>query len=562
MTIVGVLALALLAIYYSDRSRARTNRNWTIISCVLICTLLVSASATPGNAATGPDIALENLDGAPFADRLIFNRIDNYGGATHRRVTLRIRNVGDSALSISSLPISGPWQLDPAIPLPTSIPTNNYLDVTVRFDATSGDVHNGTLTINSNDHDEAGVVVQLSGFWQSLPENDQEPGIGQIIRVFGYTTELVSAGQRLNRQGLVDAVGEEVLSPYWRRADTSKPVTIRQLSAFHSCCDPATAATVRWHAKGSSSTTTLFKHAVVDGQSLLPRKGDANGEPAGPAIATFTPGSTFGFNVDGEWSDPTLNNQSEDQNNGCSGACGHHVRFWPARDRQGALIPNTYIMAGDYNGINYDYNDNVYLISNVTPETQPAQFVPRQVLYRLDVGGARNYIDSNGNEWRPDTGYFSPPTAPSEPGNLPADVELTRDDVLFGTYRGNVGNVPLNQRVLSYTLPVNNVTQVNMRLFFSERYSGNNATGKRVFDIEAEGQLIRDNFDIYANAGGVNRATLLTFNNLAVRDGQLNLTFRAVADYPSIAGIEVYCSGPCSPTQTLPRRGWMPIATR
>ena len=50
---------------------------------------------------------------------------------------------------------------------------------------------------------------------------------------------------------------------------------------------------------------------------------------------------------------------------------GHHVRFWVARDREGKIIPDTYIMAMDYAGINYDYQDNVYLVSNIKPETPP-----------------------------------------------------------------------------------------------------------------------------------------------------------------------------------------------
>ena len=38
------------------------------------------------------------------------------------------------------------------------------------------------------------------------------------------------------------------------------------------------------------------------------------------------------------------------------------------KDRDGNVIPNTYLMAMDYSGINYDYQDNVYLITNIKPE--------------------------------------------------------------------------------------------------------------------------------------------------------------------------------------------------
>ena len=39
---------------------------------------------------------------------------------------------------------------------------------------------------------------------------------------------------------------------------------------------------------------------------------------------------------------------------------GHHMRIWPVRDRAGAIVPSTYLVAMDYSGINYDYNDNVF----------------------------------------------------------------------------------------------------------------------------------------------------------------------------------------------------------
>ena len=82
------------------------------------------------------------------------------------------------------------------------------------------------------------------------------------------------------------------------------------------------------------------------------------------------------------------------------------MRIWPVRDRAGAIVPSTYLVAMDYSGINYDYNDNVYLVSNMKPEAP-------QTLYRLDVGASSNYTDTQGNVWTPDTG-FTPSTAPSE----------------------------------------------------------------------------------------------------------------------------------------------------
>src|SRR5205085_1197309 len=42
------------------------------------------------------------------------------------------------------------------------------------------------------------------------------------------------------------------------------------------------------------------------------------------------------------------------------------------KDRNGKVVPNTYLMSMDYSGINYDYNDNVYLITNLKPVSPPA----------------------------------------------------------------------------------------------------------------------------------------------------------------------------------------------
>src|SRR4029434_7759855 len=79
------------------------------------------------------------------------------------------------------------------------------------------------------------------------------------------------------------------------------------------------------------------------------------------------PTKAFGFRVDGEWSDPTLNGpvagNPDDQ--------GHHVRFWVLRDKSGNIVPNTYLMSMDYSGINYDYQDNVYIVTNLKPFSAP-----------------------------------------------------------------------------------------------------------------------------------------------------------------------------------------------
>jgi hypothetical protein len=357
-----------------------------------------------------------------------------------------------------------------------------------------------------------------------------EPSLPTVVNsVFNYQTQLLYAGQQLNRAGHVETAGEEVLSPYWRRADPTKLVTVRQLDAYH---NQGNTATIYWYQRGGNVLRPIFTHAGIDGQTVLPH---LNGSTTLPAAGSFSPAAVFGFKIDSEWSDDTLNDQTADHNNGCTGACGHHVRFWPARDRAGARIADAWIVAMDYSGINYDYNDNVYLVTNMTPEATGT------VLGRIDVGATSNYTDSLGRVWAPDTGLFTPSTAPIE-GNDSTAIDDTVDDPIYRTYRGNVGNVSQDQRVISFALPTGAATRVDVRLHFAERFW--TSAGKRLQDIYAEGNLLVSNFDIWATAGAVNRAWVKELDDIAV-DGTLNLTFKASVDYPSIAAIEVFCHAGC-----------------
>jgi hypothetical protein len=481
----------------------------------------------PISASGAGRIQLQNMDGVPYDDRLVFSRIGSLASppanTVHDTAVLRVKNTGTDPLSITGLPIAGPWQLVSPPGLPATITAGGSLDLTVKFIATSGRVSNGTLTIQSNDSTTPTKTVQLSGYWQSVSEGNQEPTLPELAQVFGYSTAITYPGQSLNQQGFVRPTGDEVLSPYWTRADTTKPVTVRQIASYHSCF---TTATFRWFLKSSSTRTAVFSMNGNECQSVLPKRANLTG----PAEGTFTPSGTFGMAVDSEASDPTKNNATPDVSAGCPGPCGHHMRIWPVRDRSGAIVPNTYLAAMDYSGINYDYNDNVFLLSNLKPEAP-------QTLYRLDVGASSNYTDTQGNVWTPDTGFFTPSTAPSEGSNFAIQsIANTDDDNLFTDYRAFLGNIPIDQRLLRYNLPVS-TTKVNVYLYYAERFW--TANGSRIFNVDVEGQRISTNLDLFKMAPGGNAALIVPVYHVAVADGSLTLDFRAVADYGAINAIRV-----------------------
>jgi len=104
------------------------------------------------------------------------------------------------------------------------------------------------------------------------------------------------------------------------------------------------------------------------------------------------------------------------------------VRVWPAYDRQGNLIPDTYIAAQDFAGtemtpsisstVNFDYQDNVYLLTNLKPSGQRPQ--PGRVLLRIDTGSATSTKDAAGNTWISDKNpRLYTPDVPDEVVNYP-----------------------------------------------------------------------------------------------------------------------------------------------
>ncbi len=327
-------------------------------------------------------LALSNPEQAPFDDRLVMSRIQSTVSSPQTKDTARLvlRNTGTQPYEVSSLSASGTaFAVTAPTTLPITVPAGGTANVDVAFTATidanqpQNRLFAETLTVFSNARNGGSTKVELAGIWQKQSEGGNEPDVAEISKAFGYGTKIRNSGQQLNNKGVVTTVGDEILSPYWGRRDAGQPVQVRQLAAYHSCC--TNTASFFWYAKGSNSTSNVLTHNGAFAQSLLPRK---NGSGTAPAVSTFTPSSNvFGFKIDPEWSDPNKNNKSVDQ---CPGqpagqetaTCklGHHLRVWPAKDRSGAVIEGSYLVVMDYSGINYDFNDNVYLVSNIVPEAQ------------------------------------------------------------------------------------------------------------------------------------------------------------------------------------------------
>jgi hypothetical protein len=75
-----------------------------------------------------------------------------------------------------------------------------------------------------------------------------------------------------------------------------------------------------------------------------------------------------------------------------------------------------------------------------------------------------------------------------------------------------------------------------VRLYFAETYWKAQMIGGRVFDALIDGQLVLDNYDVFADVGA-NKAVMKSF--AVISDGNIDIDFLRGVQNPSIKGIEI-----------------------
>lgn len=104
----------------------------------------------------------------------------------------------------------------------------------------------------------------------------------------------------------------------------------------------------------------------------------------------------------------------------------------------------------------------------------------------------------------------------------------------YGNFSYNVGGLTPGA---SYTV----------LLHFAETYIGTNysggGAGSREFDVAINGQQVLTNFDIYATAGGANKAVVEQFTATANSTGTISIAFTSVVNNALVEGIQVVPAG-------------------
>ena len=151
----------------------------------------------------------------------------------------------------------------------------------------------------------------------------------------------------------------------------------------------------------------------------------------------------------------------------------------------------------------------------------------------------------------------------SATGSFTADQYFSGGSTYTNTATIDMSQIPTNPPpaaifnterygAMTYTIPNRSGAQT-VTLYFAETYV--TAAGQRLFNVSINGTTVLSSFDIYASAGGANRAIARTFNTTANTSGQVVIQFIAGTENPKINGITVASGSVSSFTLTVSKTG-------
>jgi len=104
---------------------------------------------------------------------------------------------------------------------------------------------------------------------------------------------------------------------------------------------------------------------------------------------------------------------------------------------------------------------------------------------------------------------------------------------------------------MTYTIPgLTSGNSYDVTLYFAETFI--TSSGNRLFNVSINSSPVLSNFDIYATAGGQDKAVAKTFTTTANSNGQIVIQFTSVTENPKINGIRIKPSSSSTSTSISP----------
>lgn len=157
-------------------------------------------------------------------------------------------------------------------------------------------------------------------------------------------------------------------------------------------------------------------------------------------------------------------------------------------------------------------------------ESGTAAPMPAGQTIRIKAGQSTPFTDSSGNVWQPDQGFEGGATIDRDPETV---IAGTKDSGLF---------LSEHYAMDAFSCKVPNGKYI-AKLYFAETFEGISGPGQRVFSYKVQGKEFKD-FDIWAKAGGANRAYIETIP-VEVTNGQFRIDFTTQIENPMINAIEL-----------------------
>ncbi|MEL6243820.1 MAG: malectin domain-containing carbohydrate-binding protein [Pseudomonadota bacterium] len=230
-----------------------------------------------------------------------------------------------------------------------------------------------------------------------------------------------------------------------------------------------------------------------------------------------------------------------------SGDENFYVSFFPLADRMNVGSDfQHFVTFGDFEDNVQDSIDayDAQVAADEAAAAEAAQ--PTGTLYRVASGSNAVTAIDGGLQWGQDSRNSNSPYLIESGSNNSAgtsasiDLSLVSDynvpEAIFKTERweGSGGDE------MEYAFNVEAGTEVEVRLYLAETWSGANARNKRVFDVEVDGSVpsVFNDIDQYKLAGdSMDKAIVVTHQ--LVSDGTVNLEFIHQIQNPAVKGIEI-----------------------
>ncbi|MCX5675803.1 MAG: malectin [Planctomycetota bacterium] len=156
-----------------------------------------------------------------------------------------------------------------------------------------------------------------------------------------------------------------------------------------------------------------------------------------------------------------------------------------------------------------------------------------KVLYRVNCGDTKEYVDQAGAQWLPDQDFKEGAKYGAVGGMTVTRTGLTvacpKAPQVFTTEHYSMDKYQFAAPNGKYTV----------RLYFCETYDGIKAAGERVFTVKVQGKEALKDLDVFKEAGGFAKPLVKDVKDVAVTDGKLVIEFTPKVQNPEINGIEI-----------------------